>query len=175
MPRIKRILIPTDFSPASDIALAYGIDMAVRLETDVHLLHVIDETSFASAYPDGVYLELPSVRERLISEAAAQLDLCMRRCEAAGIATTNAIVVGRPAPAITQCATDRGTDLIVMGTHGRGAFAHFVIGSVAERVVRTAPCAVVTVRDTSRIADALTPVAASQTESAATLGNGAIG
>jgi hypothetical protein len=56
---------------------------------------------------------------------------------------------------VTEVATTRGSDLIVMGTHGRSGVAHLLLGSVAERVVRSAPCAVLTVRDTSRIADAV--------------------
>jgi hypothetical protein len=72
-----------------------------------------------------------------------------------GVTATMEVIVGWPARVIAQTATSRGTDLIVMGTHGRGTIAHLVLGSVAERVVRTAPCAVLTVRDSSRIADVL--------------------
>jgi nucleotide-binding universal stress UspA family protein len=69
--------------------------------------------------------------------------------------TTAHVQFGTPARVIADTAENRGTDLIVMGTHGRGAIAHLLVGSVAERVVRIAPCAVLTVRDTARIADVL--------------------
>ena len=70
-------------------------------------------------------------------------------------------LVGRVASVITGEAADRGADLIVMGTHGRGGLAHALLGSVAERVVRTAPCSVLTVRDASRTADIATADAVS--------------
>ena len=156
MAAIQRILVPTDFSAASDIALQYAIDMAERMGSKIDLLHVVDDASFALAYPDGVYVPaVPELRAQLIQEASDQLEKPAQRCIAAGVSNSHETLVGSPARVIAQTAASRGTDLIVMGTHGRSAFAHFVLGSVAERVVRTAPCAVLTVRDTSRIADVL--------------------
>jgi nucleotide-binding universal stress UspA family protein len=155
MTAITRMLVPTDFSPASDIAFLYAIDMAAREGSSLHLLHVVDEASFATAYPDGFYVELPGVRAQLSNEANAKLRDMAARCAAANVEATTEVAVGRAARVIAETATVRGTDLIVIGTHGRGGFAHLVLGSVTERVVRIAPCAVLTVRDTSRIADAI--------------------
>jgi nucleotide-binding universal stress UspA family protein len=155
MSAIKRMLVPTDFSPASDMAFAYAIDMAGRQGGSVHLLHVIDDTSFATAYPDGFYVELPGLRAQVIGEATDRLDAMAEKCRAAGVTATVEVAVGGPARVIAQTATSRGSDLVVMATHGRSGFAHLVLGSVAERVVRTAPCPVLTVRDTSRFADML--------------------
>jgi universal stress protein A len=153
MSQTKRMLVPTDFSPASDIAFNYAVDMAGRDGSAMHLLHVLDDASFAAAYPDGFYAELPGMRAQLIADAQRRLDEMAARCASAQVSVTSEVTVGRPARAITAAATSRGTDLIVMGTHGRSGFAHFVVGSVAERVVRTAPCPVLTVRDTWRTAD----------------------
>jgi universal stress protein A len=155
MSNIKRMLLPTDFSAASDIAFTYAADMAVGQGCSIHLLHIIDDANYASAFPDGFYVELPSRRAQLADEAARRLDDMAARCRARGVRASVEVAVGRPARVITDAAMQRGTDLIVMGTHGRSGFAHLVLGSVAERVVRTAPCAVLTVRDTSRIADIL--------------------
>jgi nucleotide-binding universal stress UspA family protein len=156
MSGIQRILVPTDFSPASDIALQYAMDMAGHLGARIHLVHVVDDASFAIAYPDGVYVpDVPELREQLVKEATDELQKPVTRCAAAGIMTTSEVLVGTPSKAIVQAAASQGSDLIVIGTHGRGALAHFILGSVAERVVRTAQCPVLTVRDTSRIADAL--------------------
>jgi universal stress protein A len=149
------MLVPSDFSPASDIAFAYALDMAARERSTLHLLHVIDEASFATAYPDGFYVELPGVRSQLSDQANARLQEMVARCAAVDVAATTELAVGRAAPVIVQSATARGTDLIVIGTHGRSGFAHLMLGSVTERVVRMAPCAVLTVRDTSRIADTI--------------------
>jgi nucleotide-binding universal stress UspA family protein len=72
---------------------------------------------------------------------------------ATNVTITTQVLVGQAVPLITRTAAERGVDLVVMGTHGRGGVAHLMLGSVAERVVRTAPCPVLTVRNTSRAAD----------------------
>jgi nucleotide-binding universal stress UspA family protein len=154
MPGIARILVPTDFSPASDLALQYAIDLADRLRCRIDLLHVVDDVTIPTLYP-GSDVEVPALREQVMSEASAQLTKVLDRCVAAGVMTTAHVQFGTPARVIADTAENRGTDLIVMGTHGRGAIAHLLVGSVAERVVRIAPCAVLTVRDTARIADVL--------------------
>lgn len=155
MPAIKRMLVPTDFSPASDIALTYAIDMALRHGAAIHLLYVVDEGSAATAFPDGFYVELPGLRAKLVDDATRRLTELTQQCAAASVPATFDVVTGRPAPMIAQEATARGTDLIVMATHGRSGVAHLLLGSVAERVLRTAPCPVLTVRDTARVADAV--------------------
>ena len=155
MSDIKRMLVPTDFSTASDLAFTYALDMAGRQNSSIHLLNVIDDASFATAYPDGFYSELPGLRVQLIGEATERLEVMAAKCREAGVTATVEVAVGSPSRVIAATATARGSDLIVMGTHGRSGFAHLMLGSVAERLVRTAPCAVLTVRDTSRIADIL--------------------
>ena len=154
MPGIARLLVPTDFSPTSDLALQYAIDMAPA-GASIHVIHVVDNTSLATAYPDGFYVEPPGLRALLIDDARKRLADAARKPATAHVTVTTDVVVGRPSAAIVQDAKTRQADLIVMGTHGRGGFAHFVMGSVAERVLRTAPCPVLTVRDDSRAADAL--------------------
>ena len=71
MSRVKRLLVPTDFSPTSDIAFNYALDMAAREGASIRLLHVIEDASFAAAYPDGLFVELPGLREKLIDEAGS--------------------------------------------------------------------------------------------------------
>jgi nucleotide-binding universal stress UspA family protein len=153
MPDIKRVLVPTDFSPASDIAFRYALDLAGKQHATLHLLHVIEESSIAAAYPDGFYVEPPGLRAQVIDEGIRRLKDMLAACVTARVTTTTEVRIGRPSRTIVDIATSRGTDLIVMGTHGRSGFAHLMLGSVAERVVRTAPCAVLTVRETSRVAD----------------------
>jgi nucleotide-binding universal stress UspA family protein len=166
MSRIKRLLVPTDFSAASTIAFNYALDMAVREGASIHLLHVIEDANFAAAYPDGLFVEAPGLRERLTAEAQKHLDAVARMCQAANVAATTQVVVGQAAPCITAEANTLGTDLIVMGTHGRGGFAHLMLGSVAERVLRSAQCPVLTVRDTSRAADIIAAEAVSRRQAA---------
>jgi universal stress protein A len=154
MAQIKRILVPTDFSAASEITLSYAMDLASRYGASLHLLHVLEESSFTAAYPDGFFAELPGMRTQMIEEGERRLGEAAARCADATLDVTTQVVVGRPARAIVQEAEQMGADLIVMGTHGRTGFAHLMLGSVAEQVLRTAPCPVLTVRDTARTADA---------------------
>ena len=155
MPQIKRILLPTDFSRTSDLAVGYALDLARHYGASIHLVHVVEGLHFMNAYPDGYFAELPETRARLLADAELQLGATADRCTAASSAVTTQIVEGRPARIIVEIAARRGTDLIVMGTHGRSGVAHLLMGSVAEHVVRTAPCPVFTVRDTARVADAV--------------------
>ena len=160
MSEIKSILVPTDFSPGADIAMDYAIDMAAREKATIHFLHVIDGDSFVAAYPDGMLIELPGVREQLSDNANRRLDDYIEKCRAAGVTASKRVVCGRAAPLIVQEASSRYSDLIVMGTHGRSGFSHFLLGSVAERVLRLAQCPVLTIRETSRVADAIAADAA---------------
>ena len=155
MSKFKRILVPTDFGAASELALVYAADLAAGQASGIHLLHVIDTGKFSSTQSDVSSLESLRDRAKLIDEARARVRERASRHAAAGLTITIDIVAGRPAHVIIDQAIARGTDLIVMGTHGRTGVAHLVLGSVAERVVRLAPCPVLTVRDTSRVADNL--------------------
>jgi|KBSSwiStaDraftv2_1062776.scaffolds.fasta_scaffold48265_1 nucleotide-binding universal stress UspA family protein len=118
--RIHRILVPTDFGPASDAALAQARQLAAALGASLHLVHVLEDAQRADAL-------------------AASLE--------AALGHETAVLNGPTAPTIVEYATDRAFDLIVMGTHGRTGVAHLLLGSVAEQVVRTAPCPVLTVRE----------------------------
>ena len=169
MPEFKRILLPTDFSATSEIAFNYVLDLAPRKASSVHLLHVIDDASVATAYPDGFYVELPGIRAQLAQEATRRLEEMVECCAGRGVAATASVGVGRPATLILETATNSGTDLIVMGTHGRTGLAHLMLGSVAERVLRVAPCPVLTLRDTARVADLLAADTVHQQQTAVTL------
>jgi nucleotide-binding universal stress UspA family protein len=138
----KTILFATDFSDASELPLEYARSLAVRFGARLQLLHVLEEP-----FPMGseVYVaELPEFRERRMADAQQRLGEIMGRV--AELDVTSEVLVGSPARQIVQAALDNHADLIVMGTHGRGAVAHLLMGSVAERVVRTAPCPVLTVK-----------------------------
>ena len=137
---ITRILVPTDFSETSDAALEYARVLARRFGASLHLLHVVDDPFVTEGLAAEAYItEAPTIRTAMLEEARARL-----AHRAAGCTTTEAIF-GRGAVTIVEYAQQVGTDLIVMGTHGRTGLAHLFLGSVAERVVRTAPCAVLTV------------------------------
>ena len=147
MSRITRIMVPTDFSETSDAALTYARSLADMLGASLHLVHVFDDP-----YGDALAADVStSVYESMQASAmrTARLELLRRMPPAARVQYrgTTTMVSGMPAAAIVECAANRGMDLIIMGTHGRSGFAHLLLGSVAEQVVRTAPCPVLTVRN----------------------------
>jgi nucleotide-binding universal stress UspA family protein len=147
MTRITRILVPTDFSATSDEALAYAKRLAEQFQASLHLVHVFEDPFASAAFAAEMYAPLPpSLRQDLLRSIEQQLDQRLAGDRAKYNATVETIV-GQPAKAIVNYAAAAGVDLIVMGTHGRGGVAHALLGSVAERVVRTAPCPVLTIRE----------------------------
>jgi nucleotide-binding universal stress UspA family protein len=138
---VNRILVPTDFSPTADRALEYARALAERIGTSLLLLHVIEDPLVIEGLVAETYLAAtPSLKAALLTEAQAQLG---QRTKAGD---RSEVLFGHGASAITDYALNHAIDLIVMGTHGRTGLAHLIIGSVAERVVRTASCPVLTVR-----------------------------
>ena len=143
-----RILVPTDFSAPSNAAIACAKGLATKFGASIHLLHVLDDPFVTGAFAADVYAPPPAgLRESWLKGAETLLGAQLAPEEQARFRTTTAVVFGSPAKAIVDYAGTRDIDLIVMGTHGRGGMAHLFIGSVAERVVRTASCPVLTVRE----------------------------
>jgi len=137
----RRILLATDFSEAADCALAYARAMVSPLDAKLHLLHVIPDPY---SLPWLLHTGAADIRHLIDTwKAQAQQRLeALRPDETTLIATT----VGRPSLEIVRYAKTHEIDLIVMGLHGHGTVSDVLIGSVADKVVRTAPCAVLTVR-----------------------------
>jgi nucleotide-binding universal stress UspA family protein len=145
---ISRILVPTDFSATSDVALDYAMTLALRFGASVHLLHVVEDLFAGGALGSEVYLaSVPAMHAELIDDAAARLARVVPAAEREMVKVTSEVRVGYPAETIREVAESEHVDLIVMGTHGRSGVAHLFLGSVAEKMVRRAPCPVLTVRD----------------------------
>lgn len=147
MTPVARILVPTDFSETSDAALLYAEALAEKLGASLHLLHVCADPYAAGAFGPEVYGTVPpsladEARRGVERELAARVTPERRARGTVEIA----IVEGLAANRIVEYARTHDIDLIIMGTHGRGGLAHFLVGSVAEHVVRIAPCPVLTVR-----------------------------
>ena len=145
---ITRILVPTDFGDHSDAALAYAAGLASRLGASLELVHIVDDPVLAGAW-SGEAMILSNVQkllDELMANARARLAVTTAALAETGVTATATVVAGIPGPAIVDRALAGKFDLIVMGTHGRTGLSHLVIGSVAERVLRTAPCAVLTVK-----------------------------
>jgi nucleotide-binding universal stress UspA family protein len=142
-----RILVPTDFSAPSDAALEYARGIAAKFGSRIHVLHVLDEALVATPYGNDVFVaESPTLLAELFDEAKNRLAHRASRPDGAPFTVTTEVVSGTSARTITDYAGEHAVDLIVMGTHGRSGVAHLLMGSVAEKVVRFAPCPVLIVR-----------------------------
>ena len=146
MSTIKKILCPTDLSDECRPALAMACEWAKRFGAELHLVHVVD--GLTNPYP---YLGPP------FNEAAAWETMIRQKAHAAlgawplpagfeSLKIVRELRSGSPIVNIVEYAKATGTDLIVMGTHGRSGLSHLLLGSVAENVVRHATCSVLTVR-----------------------------
>ncbi len=145
MINLKRILVATDFSQHSRLALKYAATLAQAFGAEVVLCHVLEKPDFLST--------LPPVMEGYFPPNLAELHEKHARAEAeaqlaqAGIKTGRIVLPhGNPAAETVAAAKKEQADLLVVGTHGRGALTHLLLGSVAEKIVRTAGCPVLTVR-----------------------------
>jgi nucleotide-binding universal stress UspA family protein len=145
-----RILVPTDFSPPSTAALATAKALAARFGASIHVIHVLEDPYVTTSFASEVYGYLPTgIKESWQREAQTHLDALLTPDETTQFRVTTKVLFGSPARAIVDYARDYQMNLIVMGTHGRGGVAHLLLGSVTERVVRTADCPVLTVRGTA--------------------------
>jgi nucleotide-binding universal stress UspA family protein len=146
---IQRLLVATDFSPASDTALRYGRQLARTFGATLHVLHVTENVlaRVADAYT-YVPVELQKEVEANCQEHTQALLDDEDRRDLHAVPWT--VTSNAPADAIVTYAREHRIDLIVIGTEGRGAVSRFFVGSVAERVVRRAPCPVLTVRSPER-------------------------
>jgi nucleotide-binding universal stress UspA family protein len=148
---MKNVLVATDFGEAADTALSYGRELARKFNATLHVLHVA-ENVYITAFGAETYASFAPDLQREIEESAhRRLNELTVDNDAAPTKTVAAVMTsGSPAFAIIDYANDHEIDLIVMGTHGRGTLGHFLMGSVAERVVRLAGCPVLTVRQPER-------------------------
>ena len=159
---LKKILVATDFGEASDAALNYGRELARTFGATLHVLHVVENvmSQYATEFAFAAY---PEVQKQVEDAAGKQLNTLLGEEDREKLGARPVLRTSTaPAVAIVDYAKEERVDLIVMGTHGRGAVAHFLAGSVAERVVRSAPCPVLTVRSPEHefvLPDALVAVA----------------
>lgn len=168
---VTKILVPVDYSDHSDRALQWGASLAEKYGAQLLLLHVISRASenlsergaertdtllpFALDNP-SVY-RAPSAQREVMSVDLVEMaqndlkDLAIAKLNAS-VSASPTVGVGEPAEEILRVARDEAVDLIVMGTHGRTGLHHVLLGSVAETVMRTAPCPVFTVKAAAQVA-----------------------
>jgi nucleotide-binding universal stress UspA family protein len=155
MTAIARIVVPVDFSAHADRAIEYAVTLGKHFGACVELFHVVEDPFGSGGWGSEVYLsDLDGLRERALEEARVRLEACRAAIPAGPFSVVATVRMGHVAQTIIDYAKNAHADLIVMGTHGRTGLAHFIIGSVAERVVRLAPCPVLTVGTVSASAHA---------------------
>jgi nucleotide-binding universal stress UspA family protein len=143
-----RILVPTDFSAPSDAALDSARGLAARFGASLYLLHVLEEGFASGAFGlEGYAPESRESRSVRFDDAMQRLATKLTPADRTTLRARTEVIFGTGAPAILDYAADNAFDLIVMGTHGRTGVAHLVMGSMAETVLRSAPCPVMTVRE----------------------------
>jgi nucleotide-binding universal stress UspA family protein len=143
MVALKKILVATDFGEAADAALVYGRALARAFGAEIQLLHVDQDVRLAAGVSE-FYMPADPTRQEEV-DTAARARLADRSIDDDVKICTVLRTAPSPAAAIVDHAREDQVDLIIMGTRGRGGVAHLLLGSVAERVVRTAPCSVLTI------------------------------
>lgn len=135
----QHFLIPLDFSECANQALEYAMTLAKKLQARLTLAHVV-------YLPKMVEVDIAPYQEQLKAGAMQAMDTNLKRVQDAGLEVDIVTVHGVPFREIVELAKDRDVDLIIMGTHGHTGLQHVFLGSVAEKVVRLAPCPVLVVR-----------------------------
>src|SRR5207249_4977231 len=141
----KLILVPTDFSDVSAAALEYGRMLRDCLGGSLCLLHVLEDPLSSIGIAEGYELP-PDFIKHVERGARDRLQKLLTDAERASSQVKVSVREGSPFVEIVRYAREQQIDLIVMGTHGRGPIAHMLLGSVAEQVLRKAPCPVLVVR-----------------------------
>lgn len=145
MIRVKRVLFPTDFSECSKSAQAYACALAEQFQAELHLLYVLEDVMLMLPEPSSMVSLPPNYLMQSKANAEAGLDRLLPASWTQGKHVVRATRMGSPAVEIANYAKEKEIDLIVIGTHGRSGVSHVLLGSVAEKVVRKAPCPVLTV------------------------------
>ena len=150
MIRLTKLLVPTDFSEDSEQAARYAVELAKRFQAEIHCIHVVDipaDLLSTSAYymtgPSEAFLDQIREESKKNLEAFAKKNL-------EGVGVRTAFLEGSPFVEIIRYARNQEIDLVVIATHGRTGLRHVLFGSVAEKVVRKAPCPVLVVKRKER-------------------------
>ncbi len=145
MIRLKKVLVPTDFSESARHAFTYGVSFAREYKAELVLLHVVENLTVGYA-SDLFPVPMAEVFQEISGYAKAELARLAEEARGRGVSVQELVVQGKPSVEIIRFAAENQVDMIVLGTHGKGMLDQALFGSTTERVVRRAPCPVLTVR-----------------------------
>jgi len=143
--KLKKVLVPTDFSDSARHALTYGTSFAREYGAELVLLHVVENLTVGYA-SDLFPVPMAEVFQEISGYARAELAKLGAEAREKGVSVREEVVQGKPSAEIIRFAREGDVDMIVLGTHGKGMLDQALFGSTTERVVRRAPCPVLTVR-----------------------------
>lgn len=150
MLKIKKILVPTDFSEFGEQALLYGCELAKKFDAELHLLNVVQDAVAMFPEPNMMGTSMNDLVADMQNLAHKQLEEMPDLPGTEDLKVVREVRVGPAFLEILRYAKKSDIDLIVIGTHGRTGIKHMLLGSVAEKVVRKAPCPVLTVSHPER-------------------------
>lgn len=139
----KTLLVPTDFGEPSEVALQYAVELASKLGADIVVMHAFEIPIVG--FPDGSLVATADVMSHILEGAETGLETAIKRHRSAGVPMRTLVRQGEPWQMVIDVANEVGAGLVVMGTHGRRGLPRALLGSVAERVVRTCTIPVLTV------------------------------
>lgn len=154
---LKRIVCPTDFSEPSLQGLRNAVELAEKFDADLTIVHVVESLSWSGLAYSPTGYNPPDVTQSLKEETTKSLNKLKSGLVPEHIPCRLLTLEGKPADQIVKLSAEQSANLIVIATHGYSGFHRFVFGSVTERVVRTAPCPVLTIRPLESRDDALKP------------------
>jgi nucleotide-binding universal stress UspA family protein len=143
--KLRKVLVPTDFSESARRAFSYGVSFAREFKAELVLLHVVENLTVGYA-SDLFPVPMAEVFQEISGYAKAELAKLAEEAKQKQVAVSELVAQGKPSAEIIRYAAENAVDMIVLGTHGKGMLDQALFGSTTERVVRRAPCPVLTVR-----------------------------
>ena len=145
-PDIKKVLVPIDFSDYSKSSLRYAVNFAKQFNAEIYLIYVVEPVIYPPDFSMG-QIAIPSVNAEWDERAKVELDNLAKTEIPEGVNVKTILKNGKPFLEIIDTASEENIDLIIIATHGHSGVEHILFGSTAEKVVRKAPCPVLTLRE----------------------------
>ena len=144
--KINKILVPIDFSDYSKSALKYAVNFAKKFDAEIFLIYVVEPVIYPPDFSMG-QIAIPSVNAEWDERAKSELQNLAKKEIPDGVKVKTIVKTGKPFLEIIETASEEDVDLIIIATHGHSGVEHILFGSTAEKVVRKAPCPVLTLRE----------------------------